>query len=446
MPPRPGGRGVTMRRREFCKIVGAGLVMPGFLFGSAGSSLPMPMLGRPREDAMTISLLADADVLDAACRCRPEAGGAWIKAAETVLLGDGLVETRFAGLSPGTKYRYGAVLRQGGREPVELSGMFATRPEAGAAFTAALISDMHLLPRQNGRTALCRAACSAAQAHGADFAILLGDCFQAQSSHGGPMTSDAMGATLYRLLRSGLGELPGTCPVFQVNGNWDGENGWHSEAERARARSARMRFMPNPGPATYPQGGSPHEDYYAFAWSDALCVVLNVTGYTARDHAIGSPVGRADDWTLGHMQFSWLERVLSESGEPFKFLFLHHTVGGNGADEMNSRYGRGGGRAAHVGEQARVHELMRRHGVQALFYGHDHVFTDMVVDGIHYTCVGSAGAPWLFDGDVTGYGWSVREPGLTLLHCDGETATVRFVALDGSPAGRVVHTYSMAAN
>jgi len=32
--------------------------------------------------------------------------------------------------------------------------------------------------------------------------------------------------------------------------------------------------------------------------------------------------------------------------------------------------------------------------VQIFFYAHDHVFTDMVVDGIHYTLPGSAGAPW----------------------------------------------------
>ena len=37
-----------------------------------------------------------------------------------------------------------------------------------------------------------------------------------------------------------------------------------------------------------------------------------------------------------------------------------------------------------------------RHGVQIFFYAHDHVFTDMVVDGIHYTLPGSAGAPWKF--------------------------------------------------
>ena len=47
--------------------------------------------------------------------------------------------------------------------------------------------------------------------------------------------------------------------------------------------------------------------------------------------------------------------------------------------------------------------MLRRYGVQIFFYAHDHVFTDMVVDGIHYTLPGSAGAPWKFDTSETGY-------------------------------------------
>ena len=62
--------------------------------------------------------------------------------------------------------------------------------------------------------------------------------------------------------------------------------------------------------------------------------------------------------------------------------------------------------AAYVGEQKLVHDLMIKHGVQIFFYGHDHVFTDMIVDSIHYTLPGSAGAPWKFGTAETGY-----EPG-----------------------------------
>jgi predicted phosphodiesterase len=437
-----------MRRRDFCKMLGAGLVMPELLAArNHPPALPCaPMLGRPQLDGMTISVLADRETIgELRCRHRPVDGGPWSMAREQACPSGEVLEVRITGLAPGTTHRYEIVSGSDGASPAVYSGIFSTRPQPGAGFSAALISDMHLIPGHESRSALCQAACEAALVRGADFTVLLGDNFQTLSSHGGPMAHELMGPSLYGLLRSSLGHLPGSCPVFHVNGNWDGENGWHSQAERARARAARMLLMPNPDSATYPQGGSPTEDYYAFAWSDVLCVVLNVTGYTETDHAIGSPVGRADDWTLGQDQFAWLEGVLERSGERWKLVFIHHTVGGNGADDLNSRYGRGGGRAAKVGEQARVHDLLVRHGVRALFYGHDHVFTDMSVDGVHYTCVGSAGAPWLFDSDVTGYAWSVREPGFTLVEYDGSAIAVRYVTLDHLPAGRVAREYRMAA-
>ena len=436
-----------MRRRDFCKMLGAGLVMPEFFITRDPSSvLPCaPMLGRPQHDGMTISILSDQNMGDLGCRYRPLDGGPWAAEGERAVLAEGLTEVRISGLAPGTTHSYEIIAGNGSAGRTVYSGMFTTRPLPGAGFSAALISDMHLLPGAANRAALCQAACEAALTRGVDFTVLLGDNFQTLSSHGGPMTHDLMGPSLYGLLRSGLGHLPGVSPVFHVNGNWDGENGWHTKAERARARDARMLLVPNPGPATYPQGGGSGEDYYAFTWSDVLCIVLNVTGYTPTDHSIGSAAGRADDWTLGARQFAWFESVLERSTEPWKVVFIHHTVGGNGADDLNSRYGRGGGRAANVGEQARVHELFRRHGVQALFYGHDHVFTDIVVDGVHYTCAGSAGAPWLFDRDVTGYERAVREPGFTLLDYDGSGITVSYVALDHLPLGRVAQSYRIAA-
>jgi len=45
-----------------------------------------------------------------------------------------------------------------------------------------------------------------------------------------------------------------------------------------------------------------------------------------------------------------------------------------------------------VGEQERVHELLRRHGGKIIFKGHDHVYVHEIVDGIHYlTCARNSG-------------------------------------------------------
>ena len=62
-------------------------------------------------------------------------------------------------------------------------------------------------------------------------------------------------------------------------------------------------------------------------------------------------VTRVEDWTLGGVQISWLDRTLKASGHPFKFLCIHHAVGGDGGNGMDTLYGRGGARAARVGNK-----------------------------------------------------------------------------------------------
>jgi 3',5'-cyclic AMP phosphodiesterase CpdA len=256
------------------------------------------------------------------------------------------------------------------------------------------------------------------------------------------MTDARYGPYLYGLLRQGLGNLPGSVPVFTLNGNWEGENGWHPVKERGWARTARKAFFPNPEPATYPQGGNQDEDYYGFTWGDALFLVLNVTGYTPTSHVINTEAGKQDDWTLGEKQKAWLKAQLADSKARWKFLFIHHTVGGNAGDEVNSRYGRGGGRAAKTGEQALIHGWMRQYGVQALFYGHDHVFTDITVDGVHYICVGSAGAPWKFGTEETGYERFWTPSGYTWVDVSEESLKVSFIGTSEAVAGgQVLHSF-----
>ena len=258
------------------------------------------------------------------------------------------------------------------------------------------------------------------------------------------MTKRQFGPALYTALRQALGRLPSEVPLFKALGNWEGENGWHPERERGWARQARMSFIPNPGPGTYPEGGSKHGDYYGFTWGDALFLVLNVTGYTYSDHAMNSPIGKPNDWTLGKDQTSWLYKKLSNSKAKWKFLFIHHTVGGNAGDNVNSRYGRGGGRAATIGEQVQIHNWMKQFRVQALFYGHDHVFTDIPVDGIHYICVGSAGAPWKFDRTVTGYDTYWTQSGYTWVDVRGDKTKISFLKPETfTPEDKVLHSFEI---
>jgi hypothetical protein len=76
---------------------------------------------------------------------------------------------------------------------------------------------------------------------------------------------------------------------------------------------------------------------------------------------------------------------------------------------------------------------MQEHGVQVFFHGHDHSFTDMVVDDIHYTMPGSAGAIWLFSPAGVGYDpektW--LESGFAHVEVSPEAVDVQFVGLGG---------------
>ena len=159
---------------------------------------------------------------------------------------------------------------------------------------------------------------------------------------------------------------------------------------------------------------------------------------------VGSPIGKPNDWTLGKNQANWLYENLSKSKAKWKFLFVHHTVGGNAGDNINSCYGRGGGRAANTGEQIQIHNWMKQFRVQALFYGHDHVFTDIPVDGIHYICVGSAGAPWKFDRNITGYDNYWTPSGYTWVDVRGDKTKISFVKPDIlTPEGKVLHSFEI---
>ncbi len=235
-----------------------------------------------------------------------------------------------------------------------------------------------------------------------------------------------------------LGALGRNAAHFAVLGNWDGEKGCFTPQQRRRARSQRLIYLPNPTPTTYPEGGSAHQDYYAFRWGDALFVVLNVISYTVTEHVLQKPA-RSDDFTLGAKQLAWFERTLTNATSPWKFVLIHHVVGGRAGNERNSSYGRGGGHAAKVGEQARVHELMKKHGVAALFYGHDHVFYDMTVDSIHYTTAGSAGAPWKFTTAETGYQVYWPDSGYARVRVSPSQVNVEFISVEG----RRLHGYTI---
>jgi len=380
--------------------------------------------------------LASGDPMTLRARARPEGAG-WGSLLSPDLRAPDLAEWRITGLRQGVSYEYQIVDgRADGTPSVLYSGRAVTQRAPGTPFGFALISDTHigsdLAYSNQGDETVLGAVSRELGASAPDFVINLGDLLDFHEfGFNQPPPDASVARSAYLNYREAFGQPLGTFSHFGVIGNWDGENGSFTAEEITRSRSQRLLYVPGPDTTTYPEGSGPARDYYAFSWGDALFVVLNVMSYTTAELLLTSASGSPEEWTLGHEQLAWLERTLRSAQAKWRFLFIHHAVGGAAGDEADSIYGRGGGRAAHVGEQAKVHQLMLDYGVQVFFYGHDHVFTDMVVDGIHYSDPGNAGAIWTFDGAQTGYTQYWEQSGWTRVDVTPDDVHVQFLAVGG---------------
>ena len=168
----------------------------------------------------------------------------------------------------------------------------------------------------------------------------------------------------------------------------------------------RKRYFPNPVPDSFYTGNATEhpdagllEDYCAWTWGDALFVVLDPFWFTQKQRA-------NDNWgrTLGATQYQWLKRTLEASKAKYKFIFIHHLVGG--ANSQN----RGGAEAApfyewggknvdgsdgfkqnRPGWAAPIHQLLVQNKVSVVFHGHDHFYAKQELDGIVYQLVPQLG-------------------------------------------------------
>lgn len=396
-----------------------------------------PLVVAPTHDSFTVSAVVqggDPAVLRA--RLRLEGESEWGEALPPTVRATDLAEWRFDGLESGTRYEYDVTEVTDDGDTLHFEGSALTQREPEESFSFAMLSDTHIgayleYSNQGYPDTLEAIAAEVGQA-APDFMLNLGDMldFHQFGFNAAPPSGEVTGLA-YQNYRKLLGDLAGHVGHFPVIGNWDGEAGSYSAEQIEWSREQRQLYVPAPEPGTYPEGGGPGADYYAFTWGDALFVVLNVMSYTTAEHLLNADEV-PDDWTLGADQLAWLESTLAGATSKWRFLFIHHTVGGAAGDAANSAYGRGGGQAAYVGEQATVHELMLEHGVQVFFYGHDHVFADMVVDGIHYSMPGSAGAPWKFTEAETGYTEFWDESGWGLVDVSPDAVHVQFIAMGGA--------------
>jgi predicted phosphodiesterase len=442
-----------LTRRSFLQgVVGASaLTLPGF--SRISPAVPtlslLPFLARPTRESILINVRNGHAEATAQLQFRPFGEDQWMPfGPDADLRAGAFVDWTLDGLNAGTDYEYRILTAALGGDPGPVArGRFTTQRTGEVGFDAALITDAHTgaFIDGEGPIEVLDEVVRNVRRDRPDFVVALGDNVAWSTSRNLPQADEIGAERAYTMYRRHLAPLSASCPHFGLIGNWEGESGKLPPESVGIVEGVRRQFAPNPNDATYPEGGSEHEDYYAFDWGPVLFVVLNVQSYTSPSGEQPTPrddVTVVEDWTLGPEQFAWMERTLSASTHPYKFVCIHHAVGGEAGTQRETLYGRGGHRAAGVGEQRLLHEAMREHGVQIFLYGHDHVFVDEVVDGIHYTLPGSCGAPWHFGREVTGYRRFWADSGHARLSVRPERATVSFVNL----AGQVIHEFGVAPN
>ena len=398
----------------------------------------------------------------------------------------GLIE--LTGLEPGTTYVYR--VRSGSITGEE--HRFRTRPAAGTPFTFTIQADSHLDANMDPK--VYENTLANALSDHPDFHVDLGDTFM----------TDKRGrdfertAPQYDAQRWYFSRLCGDAPLFMVLGNHDGEKGTAgTKPEDMGPWSYRMRTERFPAPITG-QGGYTGQtgvkdgrgaNYYAFEWGDALVVVLDPFDFTT-ERSRGGGGGRGagggergneplapndSSWafTLGRAQYDWLADTLARSGARHKFVFIHHLVGGVGGTESrggveSAPFFEWGGRNAdgspgfaerRPGWPMPIHDLLVKHGVSAVFHGHDHLYVHAEKDGVTYQCVPQPGnvAGGTRSAEHYGYasGTILGSPGHMRVTVTPQKATVDFVrsAIDRAAGqrrdreanGAVVASYEIPA-
>ena len=359
------------------------------------------ILGRPTADSVTVSVLSYADA-EGFIAYGTEPGKLAAKTPAGSFKKGEPKEIVLAALRPDTKYFYR--LHLGQTTGPECTFQTA-RPPKGT-FTFTITADSHLDSHTD--PAVYQNTLAAALADKPDFHIDLGDTFMTEKH----ATREAA-ARQYLAQRYYLGQLCHSAPLFFVLGNHDGESprGRGDDTDRLAvwANLTRKHYFPNPVPDKFYSGdGFQHpeagllQDYYAWEWGDALFVVLDPFWFTQKQR------GRGDNWkrTLGADQYQWLKRTLEGSRAKFKFVFIHHLVGGadeqcRGGAEAAPLYewggkkpdGTGGFAQNRPGWPAPIHDLLVKNKVNIVFHGHDHFYARQYLDGIVYQEVPQPGYP-----------------------------------------------------
>ena len=399
-------------------------------------------LCRPGAESVTVSVLA-WDEMEAFIEYSDglKTAAVKLKAGEpqNIVLG---------GLKPDTSYNYRLTYRLMGGEAVQdAMRSFHTQRKAGSTFSFVMQADSHL--DNNTDVRVYQKTLANMLADKPDFMIDLGDTTMVDKFGKFYTRSESQ----YLGQRYYMGRIAHSVPIFMVLGNHDGERGDQLEMSNW-SLAMRQKFFPNP------TDGNDKHSYYSFEWGNVLVVALDPFWATMK---------RGDDnWaaTLGETQYRWLTKTLTSSKAPFKFVFLHHLIGGLGKDVRGgvtpAPYMEWGGKNAdgsdgfeehRPGWEMPIHQLLVKTRVSAVFHGHDHLFAKEELDGIVYQEVPQPGHPsggtrsaeeYRYTGVILGSSGHVR---VTVGEKEAKVAYVRSIVPDVTRAdmenASVEHSYTI---
>ena len=371
------------------------------------------------------------------------------------------------GLKPDTRYFYQLSHRSQSGEPAkDQIRSFHTQRAASSPFTFDIQADSHL--DSSSDVKVYQQTLANILADKPDFMIDLGDTTMVDKFG----KSHTQAESQYRAQRYYIGGIAHSVPMFLTLGNHDGEQGSRltGEPDSMPLWSAGMRkkYFPNPEPGgiytgnpTPQEGAGLLQDHYAWEWGGALFVVLDPFWFT-RDRKA------EDNWsmTLGEAQYRWLAKTLETSKAPFKFIFIHHLVGGLGRDARGgvkpAPYMEWGGKNAdgtdgfathRPGWEMPIHHLLVKNQVSVVFHGHDHLYAKEELDGIIYQEVPQPSHPSGGPRSAEEYGYTgviLGSSGHLRVKVDPKEAVVEYVrsavpgiTKDHVANGSVAHRYSI---
>ncbi|MEZ5386110.1 MAG: metallophosphoesterase family protein [Prosthecobacter sp.] len=344
-------------------------------------------LCRPGADSMTVSVLAWQD-MEAFIAYGEDPDSMTHRSATLELTAGEPRKVPLGDLKPDTAYSYQLIYRMGGGEPVrDEVRSFHTQRAPASTFTFTIQADSHLDVSTDVR--VYQQTLANMLADKPDFMVDLGDTTMVDKFGSFYTRAESQ----YKAQRFHIGRIAHSVPILMVLGNHDGERGDRLEMAEW-SLNMRQKYFPNP------TDGNDKDSYFAFEWGGALFVCLDPFWATKQRGA--------DNWgmTLGEAQYRWLAQTLRESAAAFKFVFIHHLVGGLGRDVRGGAgaapYMEWGGRNAdgsdgfqqhRPGWELPIHRLLVKNGVSAVFHGHDHLYAKEELDGVIYQEVPQPGHP-----------------------------------------------------